>query len=394
MTQKTLLLTNCGHSEMPLIFAARRLGWRIITTGLTRDAVGHRLADETVLGDFADKEFIYHLAKEKNVDAIVSGCEDDAYISAAYACDKLGFPGHDSYETACIIHNKLRFREIMHEVGVPTPKFSVCRSFAEAKVACEEIGFPLLVKAVDLNSGRGITICRNMDTLEKAYRQAEESTRQPDILLEKFVEGTRHAVNVIFQSQKVAQSFFDDEQYYLNPYLVAGASSPSGLSHYTMAQVLRDLEKIAERLALVDGMFHVQFIAQPDGTAILIDPCRRIPGGLYLLLAEYAGGFPCAEAAVRCETGQGGWQDLERTRHRFIAREYIMTDRAGTVERVTIDEPIMSHMVDRFIWAKRGDVVEDPMTYKAGIVFLEFENYREMQETLRNFYSMVRVEFR
>ncbi len=78
--KKKLLLTHCGHSEIPLIIAAKNLGWHVITTIGKSKTVGNFFADENFIGDFHDKEFIYNLAKDLKVDSIVSGCEDSAYL--------------------------------------------------------------------------------------------------------------------------------------------------------------------------------------------------------------------------------------------------------------------------------------------------------------------------
>ena len=392
MSKRKLLLTNCGHSEIPLIVAARHMGWQIITTGLNHNGIGHILADKTVLGDFSDKDFIYNLAKKEKVDAIVSGCEDAAYLSAAYACDKLGLPGHDSYEVAKIIHNKMKFRNVMRTLRLPTPTFCLCKSINEAVIASREISFPLVVKAPDRNSGIGINICRSIIDLESAVIKSLSVTDCDYVLLEKYIEGTRHAANVIFEKQRIIKSFFDDEQYYLNPYLVAGASSPSGLYHYTMIQVIKQLESIAKHLNLCDGMFHVQFIVDKNGIPFLIDPCRRIPGGLYLLLIRYSGGYDCAECVIRAETGENEICPDDRWGRRFIGREYIMSNTCGTIKNITIDSDIKEKIVDHFIWGKSGDVITNPLTYKAGIIFMEFENYHEMKEVVNNFNNFIRIE--
>ena len=394
LTKKKLLLTHCGHSEIPLITAAKNLGWYVIAVSDNLKNVGHSFADENFCGKFSDGEFIYSLAKKLKVDAVVSGCEDSAYLSAAYACDKLGLPGHDSYEVAKIIHNKMLFREVMRELKLPTPIFEICTSFEKLFETGEKVGFPLIVKPVDLNSGIGCTICNNHEELKIAFTKARDVSKSNEIILEQYIQGSNHATNIFFQNQKVSHSFFDNEQYYLNPYLVSGASSPSNLFHYPIEQVHLQLEKIAEKLKLVDGMFHVQFIVDSQGTSYLIDPCRRIPGGLYILFSRYASGFNVAENVVRFETGEKSANFSDVFERKIVAREYIMTDKIGTVKKILIDDDVEEKIFDRFIWAKEGDVVSNPLTYKAGLLFMEFNDFYEMQEVLKNFYDRVRIEFK
>ena len=68
-------------------------------------------------------------------------------------------------------------------------------------------------------------------------------SRKNSVLIEEFINGSNHGANFFIQSQKVVRAFFDDEQYYKNKYLVSGASSPSSLKHFTMAEVIFYVEK-------------------------------------------------------------------------------------------------------------------------------------------------------
>ncbi len=280
----------------------------------------------------------------------------------------------------------------MQELGLPTPKFTTFKNWKKTCDIKNKIGFPLIVKPTDLNSGIGCTICHNQKDIDMAFINAQKFTKNPEIIFEEYIQGTNHAANVFFQNQKIVHSFFDNEQYYKNPYLVAGASSPSNLLHYTMNQVCYSLEKITKHLNLVDGMFHVQFVVDSHGTAYLIDPCRRIPGGLYILFSQYASGFNVAENVVRFETGEHKINFSDKMDRKIVAREYIMTERSGIIKKIAIDESISKKIFDHFIWAKEGDIIKNPLTYKAGILFMEFENFYEMHNALKNFYEKVRIE--
>ena len=83
-----------------------------------------------------------------------------------------------------------------------------------------------------------------------------------------------------------------------------------------------------------------------------------------------------------------------RINRKIVAREYIVTDKVGEIDEIVIDDFVQKKIFDRFIWAKNGDVVKNPMTYKAGILFMEFDNFQEMQDTLNNFYELVKIKFK
>ena len=166
---KKMLMLGGSHAEIPMIQAARKLGYYVITTGNQADGLGHPFGDAYINCDFSNKEAITELAREQKVDAICSGCNDFAYLSAAYACEKLELPGHDDYETALRIHHKDKYRALADELGIVTPKAYKCSGSAKLSEACERLSFPVIVKPVDLTGGKGMQRCENKELVEEAY---------------------------------------------------------------------------------------------------------------------------------------------------------------------------------------------------------------------------------
>lgn len=397
---KRLLIAGGSHAEVPVIEAAKDRGWYVISTGNDEGAPGHLLADEYIKGDYSDQEFVYRLAKEKQVSAIVSGANDFSYLSTSYACEKLGLPGHDCYETAKIIHTKDRFRRLQEELGLPCPRSVKCRDSKELSNFLKEsitnnsleIRFPLLIKPADLTGGKGIAICKNKEETIEAFDRALKATRKDYVVLEQYIEGSRHGCSVLLKNQRVVFSFFDNEQYGESPYLVKGASAPSDIPEYTAFSLIRDIEKIAQHLNLVDGLFHVQFILTEEGIPVMIDPCRRMPGDLYILLVKYTTGVDYPAEILKAETG-GTLFDAYRTEHNFIARECIMTRESGRIESVYLDSELNQHLIDSFLKENEGQWIDDPLKYKAGILILKFPSWWIMQDILGRFDELARIEF-
>ena len=301
---KKLLITGGSHSEYPVIKAAKDIGWYVISTGNDEGSLGHITADKYVKGDFSDKEWVYNLAKEEKVDAIISGANDLAYLSTAYACEKLGLPGHDTLETAKTIHIKNKFREMTESIGIKTPRIRKCSDEADVKKAVKEIGFPLLVKPVDLTGGKGVKTCMELYETIDAFNEAMHVTREKYVILEEFITGSGHGITTLLKNQKVVWYSADNEQYGVNKYLVLGACSPSDVPQHALFTLIRNIEAIAKHCNLVDGLFHVQFILDKANYPVMIDPCRRMPGDLYILLAKYSTGIDYPLEIVRAECGE------------------------------------------------------------------------------------------
>lgn len=390
---KSLLITGGSHAEIPLIRSAKELGWYVISTGTNPDGLGHKDVDEYVYGDFSNKEFIYNLAVEKKVDAIISGCNDFAYLSTAYACEKLNLPGHDSYGTSLIIHHKDKFRQLVQSLRIKTPKNCRCSNFSELNSMVKDFLFPVLVKPVDLTGGKGVRVCNSEADVFVAFEDSMKVSRESYVIIEEYVTGTNHGASVLLKNQKVVFSVFDDEQYYENKYLVQGASMPSNVvSQAAMFTLINDIEKIARELQLVDGLFHVQFIVDNEGYPVMIDPCRRAPGDLYILLAKMTTGIDYPKEIVKAESGIP-LLDSYPMEHNFIARECIMADRNGVIKNIYISKEMEQYIIYKMIFGRKGDKISDFMKYKAGILLMRFPDFFTMQSVLAHFHTEVFLEF-
>ena len=405
---KKLLLLGGGHAEIPLILAAQELGYYVITTGNAREGLGHPYANKNVFADFSDKEAMLALAKSEAVDAVCSGCNDFALLSTAYVCEKLGLPGHDSFETSLQIHHKDKYRALATRLGIETPKAISVYNEDGFEDALKNLRFPIIVKPVDLTGGKGILRANNREEALVAYKNATGRTRESHIVVEEFVTGTNHGFSAYLVNQKVAFYFADNEQYYLNKYMVSGANTPSTTSAKGLAQLVTDSEKIAKELNLVDGILHIQYIERDDGTPVIIEICRRPPGDLYIKFVKYATGIDYPKFLMLAETGDERRKEIcdtqfieesaaEIRRHNrhehspYWLRHCIMADREGIVKNVEFSDAIQRNIIEKFMWFKPGEQITDKMYYKAGIVFLRFETLEEMQQKTAEMTKLIKV---
>lgn len=391
--KNTVLITGGSHAEIPLIDALHSLGYFVISTGMNTDGLGHRQADLYIPADYSDKDVVLNLARENKVKGIISGCNDFAYLSTSYACQVLGIGGHDNFQTSEQIHHKNIFRSVLKRNNLSFPNFKLCSTKEDIDKAKITLKLPLLVKPTDLTGGKGVAICYDWEQVFGQFDVARAVTRQPFVLLEEMVEGTNHGVSALLKQKKVCFSFFDNEEYYLNPYLVSGAYSPSDLTEGTKKEIIRQIEVIADDLQLCDGLFHCQCIVNASGIPYLIDPCRRAPGDLYIKLVSYATGINYPLAIVKGELGLSFEEELSYQKtNRNIARECLMTDRNGVIKTIQIADGYKDHIFDQMLWGKRGDLIDDYLKYKAGIMFFEYPTFEELRDKMKARHKFMRIE--
>ena len=98
-------------------------------------------------------------------------------------------------ELAC---DKEDTKYLLEQAEVEVPRGDIIRRESSLEEACKYVGYPLVVKPVDGNHGRGITVdIQNYDDALVAFRNAKESSRSGAIIIEKFIKGDDYRLLVI-----------------------------------------------------------------------------------------------------------------------------------------------------------------------------------------------------
>jgi cyanophycin synthetase len=97
-------------------------------------------------------------------------------------------------ELAC---DKEGTKRVLRDCGVPVPRGTVIYYLDELEQAIDDVGgFPIVIKPLDGNHGRGITIDINSwDLAEEAYDAAKEVSK--GVIVERFYRGRDHRVLVV-----------------------------------------------------------------------------------------------------------------------------------------------------------------------------------------------------
>ncbi len=117
-------------------------------------------------------------ANQKRIQATVTS--ETSSIGVELACDK-----EDT-------------KYLLEQAQVEVPRGDIIKRESSLDEACRYVGFPLVIKPVDGNHGRGITVnIRNYEDALKAFRNAKESSRNGSIIVEKFITGEDYRLLVI-----------------------------------------------------------------------------------------------------------------------------------------------------------------------------------------------------
>ncbi|AMV34249.1 Cyanophycin synthetase [Pirellula sp. SH-Sr6A] len=89
-------------------------------------------------------------------------------------------------------------KRLLRQVGVSVPHGRQVRDAEDAWTAAQEIGFPVVVKPVNANHQRGISIeLSTRDEILKAYDWAVQDGQSDEVMVEQFARGYHHRLLVV-----------------------------------------------------------------------------------------------------------------------------------------------------------------------------------------------------
>ena len=92
--------------------------------------------------------------------------------------------------------NKEETKYLLEQAEVPVPKGQIIRNETQLEDACKRVGFPLVVKPIDGNHGRGITV--NIQSLEDALTAFHAAKKVSNsVIIERFITGVDYRLLVI-----------------------------------------------------------------------------------------------------------------------------------------------------------------------------------------------------
>jgi cyanophycin synthetase len=98
-----------------------------------------------------------------------------------------------SVDMAC---DKTVTKELLEQAGIPVPKGGVCRTIKEAIQTAEEIGYPVVLKPVNGNQGKGVSLnIQCPEEIPEAFRIAAAFSE--NILVEEYINGNDYRILVV-----------------------------------------------------------------------------------------------------------------------------------------------------------------------------------------------------
>ncbi|MDN3027448.1 ATP-grasp domain-containing protein [Streptomyces sp. S.PB5] len=277
-------------------------------------------------------------------DGVLTSC--DYYLPAvARIAGRLGLPGPgpEAVENAC---RKDATRRILAEAGVPGPRYAVHEEWADLARAAREIGYPLVVKPVDLCAGMYVRRVDDEEQLAAAVRALAEfpvnargQRRDPAVQLEELLDGPEVSVETVSYAGAVHVVGVTDKSIGGAPaFIETGHMFPAALSAADTEAAEHTALAALKALGLTDGVVaHTEIKLTSSGPRVVeVNP--RPAGNRITELVRHVTGIDLAAAFVDVSLGhepdlRGGDTGLCSA-----AIGFLVPESSGTLEALDASE--------------------------------------------------------
>ena len=400
MKQKKLMLLGGIRYLLPAIEAAHKHGCHVITVDYLPDNIAHKYSDEYHNVSIIDKDAVLKLAQELQIDGILSYAVDPGVVTAAYVAEQMGLPFTCSYESACILQDKARFRQFLTDNGFNVPNAKGYDNIEEALKDVEYFNWPVIVKPVDSAGSKGVTRVDNPENLRQAIVYALEESHNGHFIIEDFLEkeGLSSGSESFFVSGELKYNafydqYFDDEAS--NPFTPSAECWPADKPIEALDDVRRELERLGKLLHVKTGLFNVEWRVCKNGKVYLMEVSPRAGGNRLAEILNYASDVNIIVAEVLKAIGCEITGIHEPSFDSCYAIYVLHSPNDGFFKGVKIDTSFeLSYLIEKEIRVEEGTRVEafSGANQAVGTLFLKFKTMREMHEVLSNMSLFANIE--
>ena len=390
MAQKKLMLLGGIRYLLPAIEAAHKYGAYVITVDYLPDNIAHKYSDEYHNVNILDKDAVLTLARKLQIDGILSYAVDPGVVTAAYVAEQMGLPFTCSYEAACILQDKSRFRQFLSDNGFNCPTAKGYDNIDTALKDVDIFHWPVIVKPVDSAGSKGVTKVETKEELKNAIETAIRESHNGHFIIEDYLEkvGLSSGSESFFVEGELKYNAFYD-QYFdkdaVNPYTPSAECWPTLKSESVQKDVKSQLQKLGDLLRFGTGLFNVEWRVCKDGKVYLMEVSPRAGGNRLAEILNYATDINIIMAEIEKALGLPILNVHEPSFHGHYAILVLHSEQEGIFDSIGIEQQFRKkHVLEEEVRVIKGENVKAFTGANAaiGTLFLRFDSRIEFESAI------------
>lgn len=202
LKNKRLLIQGAGRGNLGIVKAAKDNGVFTIATGLGGNYPCSPLVDKECIADIRDCDAVLAIAQENKIDGAIICCSDTG-LHAIGRCNDVMHLSGITEQSAIVSSNKNSMKEALISHNVRTAKYKTVYNISQLREAVQEIGYPIIIKATDLQGSRGICIVKDETSLESSFLDVMTQTHENYCIVEQFLEGKEYGAQAFVYNGNV-----------------------------------------------------------------------------------------------------------------------------------------------------------------------------------------------
>ncbi len=387
--QKKIMLLGGIRYLLPVIKAAHEQGYYVITADYIPDNIAHKFSDEYVNVSIIDKEAVLKVAREKQIDGIMSFGVDPGVVSASYVQNQMRLPSFGSFESVEILQNKDKFRAFLTEHGFNVPKAKGYTNAADAMTDAAIWDYPIIVKPTDAAGSKGVTRVDNAEQLKAAVDYAFDKSISGHIIIEDFIEkaGCSSDTDSMSVDGKLVFTSFCAQRFDLNasnPYTPAAYSWPSTFTAEQEAYLTSEIQRLITLLGLKTVVYNIETRIGTNGKPYIMELTPRGGGNRLCEMLRYATGVDMITAITRAMVGDPIEPIEQKPYNGHWAEIILHADKDGVFDHLEISKDLPAEVVEEDLWVKQGDKVEsfEGANNAIGTLVLKFQSAEELEKAI------------
>lgn len=302
--QPLLHVIGAGPWQLATMRRAQQLGCRVLATDGLADRPGFGVADLHALADITDPQATLRVARHHGVNGVLCDTTDNGVLAAAHVAAELGLPGV-GWAAALNCTDKSRMTGCAVAAGLRVP-LTVTADTAEAALAAAQGPGPWVIKPVDNQSGRGVSVVAHAAALPAAVNSAFANSRSGRVLVQDFIQGQEVIVDSMVVAGQVhrlgvaCKLPYDD-----NPTVSSRITYGHDLLLPLVLSRLEDSNRrLLQALGVQQGLVHAEFVLT-QAHAVPIDVAARGGGvHIYPLVLPHVSGVDAMACAIDLALGR------------------------------------------------------------------------------------------
>jgi len=173
-----VMLLGAGELGKEVIIALQRLGVEVIAVDRYAHAPGHHVAHRFHVVDMTDPKALRAVVEAERPHLVVPEIEAIATDELArIEADGLARVIPTARATQLTMNREGIRRLVAEELRLPTSRYAFAESVEEVRRAAQELRFPCVLKPVMSSSGKGQSVLKGLDDVERAWEYAMSAGR-------------------------------------------------------------------------------------------------------------------------------------------------------------------------------------------------------------------------